>query len=140
MRETERHSTHQQTSDQAFAAAPKGAAAEILGFLWSNPSTCDAVMEQLGMIHSTCSSGINKLMRTGWIIDTGIRRKTRAGRLAIVWFPSRIPQPIEDARPTRAQLVEQNAILLTRIKQLETEIAGWQEAHHYDHEFDGTVE
>lgn len=140
MRTTERHSTHHETSDKAFAAAPKGAAAEILGFLWNSPSTCDAVMQELSMSHSTCSSGINKLMRTGWIIDTGIRRKTRSGRLAIVWFPSRTPQPIEDDRPTRAQLAEQNEILLKRIRQLEAEVAGWRDAHHQDHEFDGTVE
>jgi len=140
MRETERHSTHQQTSDEAFAAAPKGAAAEILRSLFRSPATCDAVMEELSMSHSTCSSAINKLMRSGWLIDTGIRRRTRAGRRAIVWYSSKSPQAISDERPTRAQLAEQNAMLMLRITQLETELTGWRNAHHNDNEFDGAAE
>jgi hypothetical protein len=34
------------------------------------------------------SARVNDLMKKGWIVDSGIRRKTGSGRSAIVWRPS----------------------------------------------------
>ena len=38
--------------------------------------------------HQTVSARVNDLMRKGWVVDSGIRRKTGSGRNAIVWKPS----------------------------------------------------
>jgi hypothetical protein len=48
-------------------------------------ATCDEIEVGLGMLHQTASSRINQLARDGWLRDTGDRRETRTGRLAIVW-------------------------------------------------------
>lgn len=42
----------------------------------------------LGREHQTVSARANDLMRKGWIVDSGIRRKTGSGRNAVVWKPS----------------------------------------------------
>lgn len=104
MRATERLSTRWRTSDDAFVAAPKGAATKIFNTIQEQgPLTCDEIMA-MGMSHSTASAAINKLMRTGHIRDLGCTRKTRAGRDAVVWFQySDRPVPIAD-KPTRAEL------------------------------------
>lgn len=42
----------------------------------------------LGREHQTVSARVNDLMSKGWIVDSGVRRKTGSGRQAIVWMPS----------------------------------------------------
>lgn len=51
-------------------------------------TTCDELEISLGMIHQSCSARVNELMNSGWIFDSGFRRKTRNGRNAIVWLPA----------------------------------------------------
>lgn len=105
MRHTNRLSTRTDTSDSAFAAAPKGAAADILAALRDRPRSVDELMFDLDMSHSTASAAVNKLMRLGWVFDDGVRTITRNGRVAIVWIPRDIPVPIRDSAPTRAELL-----------------------------------
>jgi len=104
VRATERLSTRFDTSDDAFAAAPSGAAALVLEAIRNQPRTVDELMVDLSMSHSTCSAAVNKLMRQGWVSDSGIRAMTRAGRKAIVWEPNLVRSPIVVTRPTRKEL------------------------------------
>lgn len=48
-------------------------------------STADEIESQLESRHATISARVNALMRAGKIVDSGRRRKTRSGRLAVVW-------------------------------------------------------
>lgn len=117
MRSTENLSTRTETSDAAFAAAPKGAAARLLAALREQPRTVDELMVDLNMGHSTCSSGINRLMRLGWVVDCGLRAVTRSGRVAIVWRALDHPQPIIRLRPTRRALAARIDCALTLIEE-----------------------
>lgn len=51
----------------------------------SNGMTCDEVCEQTGMLVQSCTSAINTLAADGWLYDSGMRRPTRTGHMAIVW-------------------------------------------------------
>lgn len=104
MRRTERLATRTETSDEAFAVAPNGAAARVLDAIRAMPRSTDELMADLGMPHTTCSARVNQLMRSGHIEDRGVRTMTRANRKAIVWFATDNPAPITPERPTRAQL------------------------------------
>lgn len=42
----------------------------------------------LGREHQTVSARVNDLLRKGWVVDSGLRRKTGSGRNACVWKPS----------------------------------------------------
>ena len=110
MRQTDSLATRQQTSDHAFAAAPKGAAAEGLEAIHARPRCVDELMVDLGMSHSTCSARVNQLMRDHWIFDSGMRTITRSGRTAIIWQASGRPptrsESMRSYRPTRAELEE----------------------------------
>ena len=48
-------------------------------------ATCDEVEVALSMRHQTASARVNELMEAGKISDSGVRRRTRSGRKAIVW-------------------------------------------------------
>lgn len=48
--------------------------------------TCDEVECESGLRHQTASARVNELAGRGDLVDSGSRRKTRSGRLAIVWF------------------------------------------------------
>lgn len=50
--------------------------------------TCDQVERERKRPHTTVSSAINWLRDNGWLVDSGMRRMTKAGRPAIVWQPS----------------------------------------------------
>lgn len=103
MRQTANQSTRQETSDEAFAAMPKGVAAMVLEAIRERPRSVDELMVDLALSHSTCSSAVNKLMRLGFVFDDGTRSMTRAGRKCIVWHASE--QPVVGAPPpTRAEL------------------------------------
>lgn len=139
-RKSENQSSRRATSDEAYARAPMSEQrAALLEIIRRSPHTCDEIMET-GWAHQTASAGINWLMRKGYIVDSGFRRKTRMRRNAIVWAYAVNPKPIKLHRPTRSELEQQNTMLTVRITQLETELTGWRNAHHNDNEFDGAAE
>lgn len=47
--------------------------------------TCDECEERLALKHQTCSARVYELKGSGRIRDSGMRRKTRSGRNAVVW-------------------------------------------------------
>jgi hypothetical protein len=50
---------------------------------------CDHEIEQrTGWLHQSASASRNSLMKDGWIVDSGQRRKTNQGNDAIVWIIS----------------------------------------------------
>ena len=103
-RETTMLSTRQKTSDDAYATARLSDNRRmVLGIVSAAPCTCDEIMAR-GFSHQTVSATINWLMREGLIVDSGMRRKTRSGRDAIVWRQERNPVPLKHSRPTRTQL------------------------------------
>jgi hypothetical protein len=59
---------------------------KIFGYIkTTGGATCCEVEEALGLLHQTASSSITKLRKAGHLVDTGKRRPTGSGRLAIVW-------------------------------------------------------
>jgi len=50
--------------------------------------TVDQLEVALNGRHQTISARVNQLRDGGWVIDSGIRRKTRSNRNAIVWRPT----------------------------------------------------
>lgn len=48
--------------------------------------TCDEAEIMLSLSHQTCSARFYDLHTKGRIHDHGVRRKTRTGRKAIVWY------------------------------------------------------
>jgi len=56
-------------------------------------ATCDETEERLALVHQTCSARFNELSRPDpesgrpqLLFDSGARRKTRQGQLAVVWL------------------------------------------------------
>ena len=50
---------------------------------------CDhEIEERTGWLHQSASASRNSLMKDGWIVDSGQRRKTNQGNDAIVWVIS----------------------------------------------------
>lgn len=49
-------------------------------------ATCDEVEEKLSMRHQTASARIYELRERGLLCDSGVRRLTRSGRRAVVWW------------------------------------------------------
>jgi hypothetical protein len=50
--------------------------------------TVDALEQVLNRSHQSVSARVNELRNKGWLTDSGVRRKTRSGRPAIVWSPT----------------------------------------------------
>lgn len=48
-------------------------------------ATCDEVEVELNMRHQTASARLRELVLTKRVVDSGMRRRTRSGRWAIVW-------------------------------------------------------
>ena len=48
-------------------------------------ATCWEIEQALGILHQTASARIRKLFKDGNLMDTGLRRATGSGRMAIVW-------------------------------------------------------
>jgi hypothetical protein len=48
-------------------------------------ATCCEVEEALGLLHQSASSSITRLRQAGRLVDSGKRRPTKTGRMAIVW-------------------------------------------------------
>jgi hypothetical protein len=55
---------------------------------WQAGRTADELIVELDRGHATVSARVNELANAGWIVDSGIRRKTRSGRDAVVWVAS----------------------------------------------------
>lgn len=116
---TERLATSQSTSQDAFAAAPKGAAARVLAAIAERPRCVDELMMDLRLSHSTCSAAMNKLYRDGWAVFDPLNpvfTMTRSGRRALVWFACTDPKPIRRTHPTRRELAErvESALLILK--------------------------
>lgn len=65
------------------------AARRVLDFIRSQEwvgATDDEVEIVLKMQHQTASARRRGLVLTGWVVDSGVKRKTRSGSLAIVWI------------------------------------------------------
>ena len=54
----------------------------------SRGATCDELECVLSLSHQTCSARIRELALMGKIKDSGLKRKTRSDRSAIVWIES----------------------------------------------------
>lgn len=52
--------------------------------------TVDQLEVILRRPHQSVSARVNDLVRKGWIVESGMKRKTRSGRQAIVWVPSEL--------------------------------------------------
>ena len=102
-RPTADQSTRRETSDDAYGRSLSGQRDALLRAIKRTPRTCDEIMS-LGWAHQSASAGINWLMRQGYIVDSGERRKTRMGRSAIVWRWEQNPVPVNRLRPTRKEL------------------------------------
>lgn len=48
--------------------------------------TCEELENELSLRHQTCGPRLKELAVSGAIVDTGMRRRTRSGRKAIVWL------------------------------------------------------
>lgn len=60
----------------------------ILRFIERRPNlgaTVDDIEAASGLPHQTASARMNELMRGGWIVDSGHKRRTRNGGDAVVW-------------------------------------------------------
>ncbi|MBF8297390.1 MAG: hypothetical protein HW395_47 [candidate division NC10 bacterium] len=84
-------SVNTETSRQAAAEiAPRLSALQedILRYLRgrADGATCDQLEDALTLRHQTCGPRLRELALSGAIVDTGIRRRTRSGRKAIVWL------------------------------------------------------
>jgi predicted transcriptional regulator len=49
-------------------------------------STCDECEYSLNLRHQTAGARIRELVQMGLLRDSGVTRKTRSGRAAIVWI------------------------------------------------------
>ena len=56
-----------------------------------NGSTCDEAEIALSMRHQTCSARVRELSGSGLIVDSGQKRKTSSGRLAVVYVANGEP-------------------------------------------------
>lgn len=53
-------------------------------------ATCDELEVRLNLTHQTCSPRVVELRDRGQIRDSGMRRKTRGGRFAVVWVSGNV--------------------------------------------------
>jgi hypothetical protein len=56
--------------------------------------TTDQLEQILNGKHQTISARVNDLINKNWIVDSGLRRKTRSGRDARVWRPSQLAMQV----------------------------------------------
>jgi len=80
----------QETSRAAMESQDSGKKSrreqQILAYIDANGgATCCEVEEALGLLHQSASSTITGLRKAGRLFDTGKRRPTNTGRMAIVW-------------------------------------------------------
>jgi hypothetical protein len=78
------------TSIEALQSQDEETAAHRRNRIWlfiaeRGGATCWEVEQAFGALHQTVSAAISKLSADGVLVDTGERRPTGSGRLAIVW-------------------------------------------------------
>lgn len=83
----------QETSLAAYESQDPDAKArrerQILAYIETEDgATCWEVETALGLLHQSASSTITRLRKAGHLVDTGERRQTNTGRMAIVWAPA----------------------------------------------------
>ena len=62
---------------------------QILAYIKTEgDATCWEVETALGLLHQSVSPTITRLRNAGHLVDTGERRPTNTGRMAIVWGPA----------------------------------------------------
>ncbi len=61
----------------------------VYGAIAGEPHTCDEVEAITGLAHQTASARIRGLVLRDQIFDSGVRRKTRRNRMAVVWAARR---------------------------------------------------
>jgi ribA/ribD-fused uncharacterized protein len=59
----------------------------------SRGATCDEVEAALSLTHQTTSARVHELMKLGAVVDSGVRRRTRSNRDAVVWV---VPEDEDD--------------------------------------------
>jgi hypothetical protein len=63
---------------------------KILHHIQTNAgATCYEVERELGVLHQSASAAIRQLCKAGRLVDSGERRRTNTGRMAIVWRVAR---------------------------------------------------
>lgn len=75
--------------EAAESIAPVSSAIRVRIYEWIRArgrrgATCDEVEEALGLRHQTASARVRELVRSGALVDSGQRRRTRSGRTARV--------------------------------------------------------
>lgn len=78
----------------------------VFDFLCEWGATCDDVEVGLDLTHQTASARVHELEAAEFIADTGLRRKTRSGRDAIVWHVVAGMNGADVSKITRAPLLE----------------------------------
>jgi hypothetical protein len=78
------------TSIQALQSQDEETAAHRRNRIWrfiadQGGATCWEVEQAFSALHQTISAAISNLSAAGLLVDTGERRPTGSGRLAIVW-------------------------------------------------------
>lgn len=63
----------------------------ILEAIFELPRSDDELERDLGMRHQSCSPRTSEMAADGIIRESGVRRPTRSGHLAIVWVVSEPP-------------------------------------------------
>lgn len=81
---------------ESMKASAASLRAKVLGHITSAESTCDEVEVALGLRHQTASARVRELALMNKIVNSGKRRKTGSGRLAIVW---RVAEATTEASP-----------------------------------------
>ena len=73
----------------------------IHALCWSG-ATCDEAERDLEMAHQTASPRFWELRKSGQIVDSGKRRKTRSGRSATVWVGRGFAQQARELEGTES--------------------------------------
>ena len=64
--------------------------AMVLDSIMPDGKTCDEIEAEEGGRHQTISSAVWRVRKKGLATDSGLRRRTRSGRKAIVWIPTKV--------------------------------------------------
>ena len=94
---TQEHIDTSQASRNGLRSKKNLYRSRIFSLIFNAPGgkTCDEVEVDLNLRHQTASCSIRFLTQDGWLYDTGTRRKTRAGRQAIVWKARMRPTQVD---------------------------------------------
>lgn len=66
----------------------------VFDLIAEKPRTCDEIEKETSLAHQTASARITELSKMGFIVPSGMERKTRSGRNAIVWGVAKLQQEI----------------------------------------------